>query len=204
MKTITIVEDNKAFQDALLTVIESAEGFKVSHVYDSAEDGLKIETHPTDIAIVDIRLPGMSGIELIKRLNHKKIPTLFLVCSTFDDDDTIFSALKSGATGYILKHSTSEQIIHALHEILQGGAPMSPYIAQRVIRSFQKKPVQDYEELTERETEILKLLATGLQYKEIAEKLFISNETVKKHLRNIYQKLHVQNKVEAINKFRSI
>lgn len=203
MKTISIVEDNKDYQEALLAVIKSVPDFIVQKIYSNAEDATKIFIYPTDIAIIDIKLPGMSGIDLIKELTEKNSKTIFLVCSMSDDDESIFNALRSGASGYILKHSNSDEIIRALNDVVQGGAPMSPYIAQRVIRSFKRPPIQQDEVLTDRETDVLKLLATGLQYKEIAEQLFISYETVKKHLKNIYQKLHVQNKVEAINKFRN-
>ncbi|RYY59733.1 MAG: response regulator transcription factor, partial [Chitinophagaceae bacterium] len=125
------------------------------------------------------------------------------VCSIHDDDDKIMQALESGAEGYILKDSSASQIRAALEEMLHGGAPMSPYIARRVI-SFFRKPADlpPAAVLTIREQEVLNLLAAGLQYKQIADRLFLSVETVKTHLRNIYAKLHVQNKMEAVNKWR--
>ena len=159
---------------------------------------------PTDIVIADISLPGMRGTELIVRLKDKMPQTQFMVCSIHDDNDTIFEALKCGASGYILKDPvTADEIIKAIHDLYKGGSPMSPYIARKVIDSFQK-PVESNENstLSIREREVLELLAKGLLYKEIAEKLGVTHETVKKHLKNIYQKLHVQNKIEALNKFR--
>lgn len=204
MITLSIVEDSREYREALLSVIKDSEDFVVVSIFDNAEDAKDLLNDPTDIAIIDIQLPGISGIELIKYLSGKNASTKFLVCSINDDDESIFKALKSGACGYILKDSNSSQIISALYEVLQGGAPMSPYIASRVIRSFQAKPVEKDNILSDRETEVLKLLATGLQYKEIGSRLSISYETVKKHLKNIYEKLHVQNKVEAINKFRKL
>lgn len=113
------------------------------------------------------------------------------------------AALENGATGYILKESKADEIIAAIHEIIMGGAPMSPYVAKRVISFFQKPKLKEAQALlSDREREVLHLLSKGLQYKEIAERLFISHETVKKHLKHIYQKLHVQNKIEALNKLR--
>ena len=117
MTTVSIVEDNKEYRDALKSVIQDADGFVVTHVYGSAEDAMNIIDQPTNIAIVDIQLPGMNGIELIKHLRQKDITTSFLVCSINDDDESIFNALKSGASGYILKDSRSEQIIDDLNEL---------------------------------------------------------------------------------------
>lgn len=127
-----------------------------------------------------------------------------MVCSIHDDDETIFEALKCGASGYILKDPvTSTEIVKAIHDLYNGGSPMSPYIARKVIASFQKPFIKDeHSLLSHREKEVLELLAKGLLYKEIALELGVGNETVKKHLKNIYQKLHVQNKIEALNKFR--
>ncbi len=204
IKTVSIVEDNVLFQQALVNVINSHDAFRLGQVYGSAEAALQMLQSPPDIAIIDINLPGKNGIELIAQL--QQAPAIqCLVCSMHDDDDHIVKALESGAVGYILKESSVTQIGNALTELVNGGAPMSPYIASRVI-SFFKKPKLNTESalLSKREKEVLQLLAQGLQYKEIAEQLFLSIETIKKHMRNIYQKLHVQNKVEAINKFRQM
>lgn len=201
-KTVSIVEDNALFQQALVDVIRSDRAFVLDEVYGSAEAAMDMLKSPPDIAIVDINLPGKSGIELIARL-QASTAIQCLVCSMHDDDDHIMRALESGAVGYILKDSTVDQISSALHELVKGGAPMSPYIASRVISFFRKPKVREEGALLSgREREVLQLLAQGLQYKEIADQLFLSTETVKKHMKNIYHKLHVQNKVEAINKFR--
>jgi DNA-binding NarL/FixJ family response regulator len=200
--TVSIVEDNASFRTALMQLIQATDELQLLHAYSSAEQGLAILNHPPDVAIVDIQLPGMSGIELIKRIRQQNPAVQCLVCSAHDDDEHVFAALENGASGYLLKESTSAQIVAAIKEIHHGGSPMSPYIARRVIASFQKRPATDAALLSEREKEVLQLLSKGLLYKEIAERLFISHETVKKHLRNIYGKLHVQNKVEALNKFR--
>jgi len=199
---VSIVEDNALYQQALVNVISSNEAFRLAKVYSSAEAAMDMLQHPPDIAIVDISLPGKSGIELIAAL-HRKTNVQCLVCSMHDDDEHIIQALENGAVGYILKDACVQQISDALNDLIKGGAPMSPYIASRVI-SFFRKPKLPSENalLSSREKEVLQLVAQGLQYKEVAERLFLSTETVKKHMKNIYQKLHVQNKIEAVNKFR--
>ena len=200
---ISIVEDSASFQEALIKIIEESEDFLLGQVYDSAEAAMEMLKSPPDVAIIDIQLPGMSGLELIKHLKTHAGSIQCLVCSMYDDDEKIVKALENGASGYIIKESTAGQIHTALLEMVKGGAPMSPYVAKRVISFFQKTTPVDIDTLlTEREKEVLSLVAKGLQYKEIANKLYISYETVKKHLKNIYEKLHVQNKVEALNKLR--
>ena len=205
MITVSIVEDNDQFRNALEAIIKVQDDFALAGSYDSAEralDGL-IE-NPPDIVITDISLPGMRGTELIMSLKDKMLQTQFMVCTIHDDNDTIFEALKRGASGYILKDPvTAAEIIKAIRDLYNGGSPMSPYIARKVISSFQKSTTHNEQALLSiREKEVLELLAKGLLYKEIADKLGVTHETVKKHLKNIYQKLHVQNKIEALNKFK--
>lgn len=205
MITVAIIEDNDQFRHGLEAIINGQNEMALAGSYSSAEKALlTLSENPTDIVISDISLPGMRGTELIVRLKDKMPQTQFMVCSIHDDNDTIFEALKCGASGYILKDPvTAEEIIKAIRDLYNGGSPMSPYIARKVIGSFQKPVVNDESSLLSvREKEVLELLAKGLLYKEIAEKLGVTHETVKKHLKNIYQKLHVQNKIEAINKFR--
>lgn len=205
MITISIIEDNEQFRIGLEAIISSQNDFVLTSSFDSAEKAMAaLPQNPTDIVISDISLPGMRGTELIVRLKDKLPQTQFMVCSIHDDNDTIFEALKCGASGYILKDPvTAEEIIKAIRDLYNGGSPMSPYIARKIISSFQK-PVaySDNSTLSGREKEVLALLSKGLMYKEIAEQLGVTHETVKKHLKNIYQKLHVQNKIEALNKFR--
>ena len=205
MITVSIVEDNHQFRNALESIITSQNDFGLVGSFDSAEKAMRgLVTSPVDIVITDISMPGMRGIELIALLKNKMPQTQFMVCSIHDDNDTIFDALKSGASGYILKDPvTVDEIIKAVRDLYNGGSPMSPFIARKVIGSFQK-PVSsdDTSLLSQREKEVLELLAKGFSYKEIASQLGVSMETVKKHLKNIYQKLHVQNKIEALNKFR--
>lgn len=205
MIKVAIVEDNDQFRKALETIINQEKDTALLGSYTSAEKALSgLEQSPPDIAIIDISLPGMKGTELIVRLREKLRHTLFMVCTIHDDNDTIFEALKCGAAGYILKDPvTAEEITKAIRDLYNGGSPMSPFIARKVIGTFQKPVINDVNSLlSQREKEVLELVAQGLLYKEIALRLTISAETVKKHLKNIYQKLHVQNKVEALNKFR--
>jgi DNA-binding NarL/FixJ family response regulator len=205
MIRVAIVEDNDQFRKALETIVNQINDTTLLGSYTSAEKAMiGLQQSPPDIVIVDISLPGMRGTELIVRLRDKIRNTQFMVCTIHDDDDTIFEALRCGASGYILKDPvTVEEISKAIHDLYNGGSPMTPFIAKRVIGTFQKPTINDSNSLLSlREKEVLELVAKGLLYKEIAIKLEISTETVKKHLKNIYQKLHVQNKVEALNKFR--
>ena len=205
MIRVAIIEDNDQFRKALETIINQINDTTLLGSYTSAEKAMiGLPQFPPDIAIVDISLPGMRGTELIVRMKEKIRNTQFMVCTIHDDDDTIFEALKSGASGYILKDPvTVEEISRAIHDLYNGGSPMSPFIARKVIGTFQKPAISDPNSLLSlREKQVLELVAKGLLYKEIAIRLEISAETVKKHLKNIYQKLHVQNKVEALNKFR--
>jgi DNA-binding NarL/FixJ family response regulator len=205
MITISIVEDNDQFRNALESIIKRQNELGLIDSFTSAEKAINVlPANPPDIVITDISLPGMRGTEMIVRLKDKMTRTQFMVCSIHDDNDTIFEALKCGASGYILKDPvTAEEIIKAIHDLYKGGSPMSPFIARKVIHSFQKPVVSDeHSLLSQREKEVLELLSKGLMYKEIAGQLGIGTETVKKHLKNIYQKLHVQNKIEALNKFR--
>ena len=205
MIKVAIVEDNDHFRAALETIVNQEKDLTLAGSYTSAEKALSaLEQSPPDIAIVDISLPGMRGTELIVRLKDKIRQTQFMVCTIHDDNDTVFEALKSGASGYILKDPvTAIEIVKAIHDLYNGGSPMSPFIARKVIGTFQKPTINDVNSLlSQREKEVLEQVAQGLLYKEIAIRLAISPETVKKHLKNIYQKLHVQNKVEALNKFR--
>lgn len=204
MITVSLVEDNAQYKEALMQCIAEEKNMCLVAAYSTAEKALAdIMAHPPDVLIVDIQLPGMSGIELIRQLRNILPQCEYLICSVQDDVDSIFEALRAGASGYILKDATCLQIQQAIIDLTRGGAPMSPYIARKVIGSFRPAPTTpQQDDLSDREKEVLQLLAKGMLYKEIADTLSISRETVKKHLKNIYQKLHVQNKVEALNKYR--
>ena len=184
-------------------LITGSNCFQVNRVFSSAEEALPYIDKLAGIILVDIRLPGMNGADLVLKIKEQNKDALCIICSMHDDDVFIFSALKNGAMGYLLKYSSGDQILAALEDLTKGGAPMSPYIARRVIASFQQpKEKMVSHLLTPRELEVLQLVSQGLIYKEIGEKLFISHETVKQHIKKIYNKLHVQNKVEALNKMR--
>lgn len=202
MIPVAIIEDDQHFRAALEMLVNKSKTFKVISSYKSAEEAIPaIFKQPPQIAIVDIKLPGKSGIDLIKELKDALPDLLCMVCSYYDSDNFIFSALKNGASGYLLKDAMPSEIIGSLQELYDGGAPMSRYIAKKVIGTFQSKLVShQLSELTARENQILHLVAEGLLVKEISDQLSLSNYTVKSHLKNIYTKLHVRNKVEAINK----
>lgn len=205
MIRIIIIEDNPQFRKALESIVEREEDMELLFSFPDAEKAyLSLVTTAPDVAIVDINLPGMSGIELISRVKQRTPSVQFLVCTIHDDTETLFKALQKGATGYLLKEPVSvTKIKEAIREIYNGGSPMSPYIARKVIDVYQKPSIEEEEaHLSKREKETLELLARGLTYREIGNNLSISPETVRKHVKNIYNKLHVQNKIEAVNKFR--
>lgn len=201
--TVSIIEDDKHYREGLEELINRSELFAILHSYATAESALPhIIQHPPEIAIVDIKLPGKkNGVDLIYEIKTQAPAVQCMVCSFYDDNEYVFNALRNGASGYILKDSMPQEIIDALKELQDGGAPMSRYIAKKVINTFQAKQSQPkLSELSERENEILQSLSTGLAVKEVAAKLYISIHTVTKHLKNIYTKLHVNNRIEAVNR----
>ena len=202
MISIAIVEDDEDIRESLKILIQTTEGFACAGAFADAETGLEFLTaNPADIVLMDIHLPGMDGIECVRQLKSVHPEMQFIMCTIFQDDNSVFNALKAGATGYLLKNDDPGKIIDAIHELDAGGSPITPQIARRVMESFKRPAVNDaIHLLTKRETEMLGLLAKGFRYKEIADKLCISTETVRKHINNIYQKLHVQSRIEAVNK----
>ena len=201
--SVVVVEDIDEIRNALRVLINGSEGFSCEHVFSRGEDAIEQLPHlQPDIVLMDINLPGKNGIECVKELSEKIPATQFMMCTVYDDDDNIFESLSAGASGYILKRTSPAQILEAIRELYDGGSPMSSEIARRVVESLKKKnkPSGATEILTEREKEILDFLSKGLLYKEIAAELFISKETVKRHIHNIYEKLQVQTRTEALNK----
>ncbi len=200
---VSIVEDDHLIREAFATLIGAMDDFDVVSTYSNAEDAL---THIPDIqpmlVVMDIDLPGMSGIECVSKLKSICPGTQFMMFTVFEESEQVFQALESGANGYLVKTSSSEEIISALKELHDGGSPMSPLIARKVVSSFRKKTIASNDEssLSKREFELLQLVSEGLLYKEIAEALGITLGTVKQHLHRIYEKLHVNNKTEAINR----
>lgn len=200
---VSIVEDIDDIRDAMRVLINGSAGFECVHVYADAEEAMdKMPENNIDVVLMDINLPGLDGIGCMNTLIPAMPDAQFLMCTVYDDDDHVFNALRSGASGYILKRTSPAQILEAIRDLHDGGSPMSSEIARRVVDSMQKrgKPSEATESLTDRELEILDFLAKGYLYKEIATELIISKETVKKHIHNIYDKLHVQTRTEALNK----
>jgi len=202
MITICIIEDLIEIQNGLKTIIESDSRFELLQCFGNAETAIaELPLLKPDIVLTDINLPGKSGIDCITEVKSKIPDTQFIMFTIYEDDDQVFEALKAGASGYILKNTSPEKIIESLIELHDGGSPMSPKIARKVLSSFNVITKNNVSELiSKREQEVLELLSKGFLYKEIAEKLNITLSTVKRHLNHVYEKLQVQNKTEAINK----
>lgn len=202
MISVAIIEDLDSYRNAMEVLLNGSEGFECVGSYENAEIAIcEFPKVKPQIALVDINLPVMNGIELIDVLTEKFPETLCMVCSAYDEDEKIFKALEAGAHGYLLKSTSPAKILEAIVELKNGGSPMSNEIARKVVMAFNKKNNHDLDKLSARENEILELLVRGLMYKQIAFHLHISIETVKRHCFNIYQKLHVQNRSEAIHKY---
>jgi DNA-binding NarL/FixJ family response regulator len=200
--SVVIVEDTEIIRESLTMLITGTEGFKCAGVFSNAEDALiQIPLLAPDVVLMDIGLPGISGIECVRQLKLNCASTQFLICTIFEDDENIFEALKAGATGYILKKTTPAMKLAAIVELHDGGSPMSGQIARRVIQAMHQPKTNDaFALLTEREAEILRILARGSRYKEISDQLNISIATVRTHIHNIYEKLQVQSRTDALNK----
>lgn len=202
--TITIIEDDSTFAGLIKQIISSTNNFACTSIYPNAEKALQeFPESPTDIILMDIQLPDESGINLTKHFNKLYPETHIIMCTSFDDDDKIFNSLKAGASGYLVKSDSPDKIIESIGEVLKGGAPMSMGIAKKVIQYFQQKEQErtKIENLTPKENELIEHLSKGLFYKEIAEIMNVGIDTIKKHCGNIYKKLSVSNRTEAINIF---
>ncbi|HVM48994.1 MAG TPA: response regulator transcription factor [Candidatus Acidoferrum sp.] len=201
---VSIVEDNRGTRESLSELLARAPMLRCVGAYPSGEEALRhIPTEQPDVVLMDINLPGMSGIECVTRLKERLPKTQVLMLTTYDESDLIFDSLRRGASGYLLKNMPPAELIQAVEQVHAGGAPMSMQIARKVVSHFQRitQPASDVERLTKREQEILGLLAKGFLYKEIADQLGISLSTVRAHLHTIYEKLHVQSRTEAVVKF---
>lgn len=201
--SIAIIEDDEKVRHYLGEQIQLQIDVKELRSFGDAESALKeLTAEPVDIALFDINLPGMNGIDCIQRLKILHPSMQMMVLTVYDNADNIFSALKAGATSYLLKSTPPEKIIEAINEVQKGGSPMSSQIARKVIDAFSvKEKTNDYfQVLSRREQEMLEQLSKGYRYKEIADKLFVSTETVRTHVRNIYEKLQVNSRVEALKK----
>lgn len=193
---IVIIEDNEPLNDVFCEVINSTDNYRVIGSYLNAEDALKfLKDDLPDVVLMDIELPKMNGILCTKEIKKISPKTIIIMVTVYENSETVFNALCAGASGYLTKNATSEKLITALEEALSGGAPMSINIAKMVVQSFQRAPETI---LTERETEVLTKLARGSSYKSIAIDLEISPNTIKYHIKNIYDKLQVHTKEDAI------
>ena len=193
---VSIIEDDETIREGYKYLIDNTEGFRVISVYRSFEDAAKrIFNEKPDVLLLDVELPGMSGIEAIPKLKKIIPDTFILILTVYETEEKIFRALGNGASGYLTKNTPPEKIIDAINEVMEGGGPMSAHIARMVISSFKRN---EQTPLTKRETEILEQIATGKSRKRIADELFIDLETVKSHIKNIYHKLDVHSKADAI------
>lgn len=201
-KRIGIVEDNRDLREAMAMMIQFTNQYELAGTFENAEAAIEmLPTLDIDAVLMDVNLPGYNGYECVAILKARNPLLLFLMCTSYEDDDIIFKSLKAGASGYILKTEGPNKIIDALNDLFDGGSPMSSSIARKVVASFSRLETVDESVmlLTPRENEILELLATGKMNKEVADILEISSGTVRKHIQHIYEKLHVNTRVEAVN-----
>jgi len=202
--TVSIVEDDHATRDSLEALLKEAPGLQCVSTYATGEEALSgIPDENPDVVLADIRLPGISGIECVAKLKTRMPKPQVLMLTTYEERELIFNSLRAGASGYILKNAPRSELLQAVEQVHAGGAPMSMQIARKVVSHFQAIPdsSSDVEKLTQREHQILSLLAKGFLYKEIGDQLGISMGTVKVHVHTIYEKLHVQSRTQATLKF---
>ena len=206
--SVCIVDDNRELRNALEEIITMSEGYLSFGTIGTAEDAInQLPILQPEVVLMDINLgTEQSGIDVVRVLKPQMPDTNFMMCTVYEEDDKIFQALSAGASGYILKKTDPARMLEAIRELYEGGAPMSSQIARKVVVAFRQQTVSNTEGenldmLSNREKEILELLSRGLMYKEIASQLFLSPETVRKHVYHIYEKLHVNNRVAAVNKF---
>jgi len=206
MIKISIVEDNVFARTGWEAALNSEDDFVVLNSFSSCEDAIDSEAiKKSHIILLDIGLPGMSGIEGAEKLTNINPEALIIMITVQDDDKSIFGSLQSGAVGYLHKSVSPTELTDAIKVAVEGGSPMSPQIARRVLKSFHKfKPQYEDDRLTEKEENILNLLADGKSYKTIAEEIFLSVNGVKYHIRSIYEKLHVNSRAEAVSKGRKL
>ena len=207
--TVSIVEDSEQLRSTLARMLGRAEGFQCLGDYGTAEDALEtIPKNPPNVVLMDINLPGMNGVECVRKLKQLVPSTQVVMLTAYEDTENIFNSLAAGASGYLLKRSKSAEILEAIRDVQNGGSPMTTHIARKVVQSFQSSATtttravaaEPAEELSPREQEVLDLLSQGFMYKEISDKLGISFETVRTYIRRIYEKLHVRTRTEAVAK----
>jgi len=203
---VSIVEDNDQLRGTLARMIDKADGFRCVSQHGSAEAALeKLPGEKPQVVLMDINLPGMNGVECVRKLKQTAPEILSVMLTAYEDTENIFNALAAGAAGYLLKRAPRAEILEAIREVQRGGSPMTTHIARKVVQSFQKQAAapasEPAQELSAREQEVLDHLSHGFLYKEIAEKMGISYETVHTYIRRIYEKLQVRTRTEAVAKF---
>jgi DNA-binding NarL/FixJ family response regulator len=206
MISVSIVDDEKDLRNSIATFVNGSRGFRCVSAYDSAEAALRgLPGDRPDVILMDINLGGMSGIECVQKLKVEAPDLQIIMLTVYEDTDRIFKALSAGATGYLLKRSSPTKLLQAIRDVYGGGSPMSSSIARKVVASFQKAATsgEKHASLSPRENMVLASLAKGLTYKEIADQLGISIDTIRTYLRRIYEKLHVHSRTEAVAKYLS-
>jgi DNA-binding NarL/FixJ family response regulator len=204
MISVSIVDDEKKLCESIAAFLNGSPGFRCVSIYGSAETALqRLPADAPDVVLMDINMAGMNGIECVRRLKVLAPRLQILMLTVYDDTDQIFKALAAGATGYLLKRHDPEELLQAIRDVQAGGSPMSNSIARKVVASFQKADLigENENQLSAREQAVLDCLARGLPYKQIGDELGISINTIRTHLRHIYEKLHVQSRTEAVAKY---
>lgn len=202
--TVSIVEDHEEVRNTLARLISRADGFRCVSQHANAEAALEaLPREPPEVVLMDINLPGMNGVECVRRLKQTLPATQVVMLTVYEDTENIFNALAAGASGYLLKRTSRTELLAAIRDVHQGGSPMTTHIARKVVQSFHRAGTspQSTENLSPREQEVLDCLARGFLYKEIADNLHISYETVHTYIRRIYEKLQVRTRTEAVAKF---
>jgi DNA-binding NarL/FixJ family response regulator len=201
---VAIVDDDEGIRSSLSALIERAAGFKLLRAFASSESALKeIPKLEPDVVIMDINLPGMKGYECVRQLKAAKPAVQFLMLTVYEDSDSLFNSLRAGASGYLLKRTASARLLEAIRDVYEGGSPMTPQLARRVVQFF-SKPTDEASplaKLTPAEREFLDQLAKGYAYKEIADRMNISIDSVRSYVRTVYEKMHVHSRTEAVVKY---
>jgi DNA-binding NarL/FixJ family response regulator len=201
---VAIVDDDDGIRTSLAALIRRAEALKLTGDYADAETALKeIPRRPPDVVLMDINLPGLNGVECVRQLKTTLPNVQFLMLTVYEDSDSLFNSLKAGASGYLLKRTASARLLEAIHDVHAGGSPMTPQLARRVVQLFSRtaEDTSSMSRLTPGEREFLDQLAKGYAYKEIADRMNISIDTVRSYVRTVYEKLHVHSRTEAVVKY---
>lgn len=201
---VAIVDDDEGIRTSLAALIRRNTNFRLAGDYPNAETALKeIPRHPPDVVLMDINLPGIKGPECVRQLKRQLPAVQFLMLTVYEDSDSLFNSLKAGASGYLLKRTASARLLEAIRDVHAGGSPMTPQLARRVVQFF-ARPAEgesSIARLTPGEREFLDLLANGYAYKEIADRMKVSIDTVRSYVRTVYEKLHVHSRTEAVVKY---